>query len=114
MKPGFYGSQNNNEYEKSTFRRPKVVLYAIRSTFGHLEVDFLLYISPKNSFSKFDESQIDVIMSKPEILAFHRPQQEISPRGFGFMEYAIISDILKRGFVTDESFLTIKIQMNIV
>jgi TNF receptor-associated factor 6 len=53
-------------------------------------------------------------MSKPEILAFHRPQQEISPRGFGFMEYAIISDILKRGFVTDESFLTIKIQMNIV
>lgn len=65
-------------------------------------------------FRKFEESQIDVIMSKPEILAFHRPQQEISPRGFGFMEYAVINDIQKRGFVTDDNVLTIKIQMNIV
>ncbi len=50
MKPGFYGSQNNNGYKKSTFRRPKVVLYALRSTFGHLEVAFLF--SPKKFFQQ--------------------------------------------------------------
>lgn len=59
------------------------------------------------------QSQNDILMSKPEILAFHRPQEEISPRGFGFMEYAIINDIIKRGFIENDC-LVIKIQMNIV
>ena len=58
-------------------------------------------------------SQHDCIMSKPEILAFHRPNEEISCRGFGFTEYAIISDIIKRGFIENDC-LVIKIQMNIV
>lgn len=53
-------------------------------------------------------------MSKPEILAFHRPTQEgVSPRGFGFLEYASISDIERRGFILRDT-LTIKIQINIV
>lgn len=59
------------------------------------------------------DSQHDTIMSKPEILAFHRPKEEISPRGFGFMEFAYIQD-LKRGFIFEDDSLTIKIQMNIV
>lgn len=58
-------------------------------------------------------SQHDILMSKPEILAFHRPREEISPRGFGFTEYALITSILKNGFIEEEC-LTIKIQMNIV
>lgn len=58
-------------------------------------------------------SQTDILMSKPEILAFHRPQEDISPRGFGFMEYASLSDIYKKGFVENDC-LVIKIQMNIV
>ncbi|KAG5670164.1 hypothetical protein PVAND_000445 [Polypedilum vanderplanki] len=59
-------------------------------------------------------TQTDCIMSKPEILAFHRPcESEISPRGFGFTEYAVISDIIKRGFIENDC-LIIKIQMNIV
>ncbi|XP_055692586.1 TNF receptor-associated factor 6 [Lutzomyia longipalpis] len=67
-------------------------------------------IHPKN----FHESQTDTIMSKPEILAFHRPTQEgISPRGFGFLEYASITDIERRGFILRDT-LTIKIQINIV
>uniref|UniRef100_A0A1L8DMJ9 Putative tnf receptor-associated factor n=2 Tax=Nyssomyia neivai TaxID=330878 RepID=A0A1L8DMJ9_9DIPT len=67
-------------------------------------------IHPKN----FSESQTDTIMSKPEILAFHRPMQEgASPRGFGFLEYASISDIERRGFILRDT-LTIKIQINIV
>lgn len=66
-------------------------------------------INPKDS----SLSQNDILMSKPEILAFHRPLEEISPRGFGFMEYAIINDIIKRGFIENDC-LVIKIQMNIV
>ncbi|XP_059608861.1 TNF receptor-associated factor 6-B [Phlebotomus argentipes] len=67
-------------------------------------------IHPKN----FSESQMDTIMSKPEILAFHRPTQEgVSPRGFGFLEYASITDIERRGFIFRDT-LTIKIQINIV
>lgn len=58
-------------------------------------------------------TQNDCIMSKPEILAFHRPTEDISPRGFGFTEYATISDIIKRGFIEDDC-LVIKVQMNIV
>jgi TNF receptor-associated factor 6 len=60
-----------------------------------------------------NNSQHDILMSKPEILAFHRPREDISPRGFGFMEYAQISDIIRRNFIVDDC-LTIKIQMNIV
>jgi TNF receptor-associated factor 6 len=59
------------------------------------------------------ESQTDTIMSKPEILAFHRPQSVISPRGFGYLEYASLTDIYRRGFVVDDT-LVIKIQLNIV
>lgn len=58
-------------------------------------------------------NQNDILMSKPEILAFHRPREDISPRGFGFMEYAMVNEITKRGFI-DNDCLTIKIQMNIV
>lgn len=66
-------------------------------------------IHPRDS----SQTQTDCIMSKPDIAAFHRPSEDISPRGFGFMEYAIISDILKKGFIENDC-LIIKIQMNIV
>lgn len=59
------------------------------------------------------ESQSDTIMSKPEILAFHRPEQRVSPRGFGFVEYAYIQDIIRKGFILADT-LTIKIQVTLV
>lgn len=58
-------------------------------------------------------SQHDVLMSKPDILAFHRPTQEISPRGFGFIDYAFVNDIYRKGFI-DNNTLALKITMNIV
>lgn len=58
-------------------------------------------------------SQHDTIMTKPEILAFHQPKERISTRGFGFVEYANITDIIKRGFCEDDRLL-IKIQINMV
>lgn len=79
----------------------------------HLSWPFIGRIKISMINKEPSHSQHDVLMSKPEILAFHRPREEISPRGFGFMEYALISDIVKRGFI-DNDCLTIKIQMNIV
>uniref|UniRef100_A0A2M3Z6H8 Putative tnf receptor-associated factor 6 n=1 Tax=Anopheles braziliensis TaxID=58242 RepID=A0A2M3Z6H8_9DIPT len=59
-----------------------------------------------------ERSQHDTIMSKPEILAFHRPNQEISPRGFGFLEFAKIKEVLAK--FMDNNMVVIKIEMNIV
>ncbi|XP_037723397.1 TNF receptor-associated factor 6 [Drosophila subpulchrella] len=58
-------------------------------------------------------SQHDTIMTKPEILAFHQPREAISTRGFGFLEYANISNIIQLGFCADDRLL-IKIEINIV
>ncbi|XP_037935712.1 TNF receptor-associated factor 6 [Teleopsis dalmanni] len=58
-------------------------------------------------------SQHDTLMTKPEILAFHQPHERISTRGFGFVEYAKVSDIVHKGFCEGDR-LVIKIQMNIV
>ncbi|XP_068141104.1 TNF receptor-associated factor 6 [Drosophila tropicalis] len=58
-------------------------------------------------------SQHDTIMTKPEILAFHQPREAISTRGFGFLEYANISNIMHLGFCADDRLL-IKIEINIV
>lgn len=67
-------------------------------------------IHPRN----YSESHHDTIMSKPEILAFHKPTEDISPRGFGFLEYANINNVLyKNGFVSNDS-ITVKVHMNIV
>lgn len=58
-------------------------------------------------------SQHDTIMTKPEILAFHQPRERISTRGFGFVEYANVGEIIKKGFCEDDR-LVIKIEINIV
>lgn len=56
-------------------------------------------------------TQRDKLISNPEIQAFHRPSENISPRGFGFMEYISIAKL--PGFVIDDC-LTIKVEMNII
>lgn len=60
-----------------------------------------------------NQSQHDTIMTKPEILAFHQPREAISTRGFGFIEYADISNIMHLGFCANDRLL-IKIEINIV
>ena len=79
----------------------------------HLSWPFIGRIKISMINKDSNHSQTDILMTKPEILAFHRPQEEISPRGFGFMEYAMINEITRRGFI-EKDCLTIKIQMNIV
>lgn len=79
----------------------------------HLEWPFRGRIKISMIHRNLNETKHDIIMSKPEILAFHRPNQEICPRGFGFLEYAGISDILSKGFVVMDT-LTIKTHLTIV
>lgn len=79
----------------------------------HLSWPFIGRIKISMINKEQESSQVDILMSKPDILAFHRPQEEISVRGFGFMEYALVKDLFSGGFVNDDC-LTIKIQMNIV
>lgn len=69
----------------------------------------IILIHPKDP----SKSRHDTIMSNPEILAFHRPTQDPSPRGFGFPEYASVDDIMFNEFIHQDT-LTIKIQVNIV
>lgn len=79
----------------------------------HLEWPFRGRIKISMIHRNLNETKHDIIMSKPEILAFHRPSQEISPRGFGFLEYASISHVLNKGYVIMDT-LTVKVQLNIV
>lgn len=62
-----------------------------------------------------DQSQTrhDKIMSNEKILAFQRPKQNTSPRGFGFIEYANIDEIRHCGFIINDT-LTIKLDISIV
>lgn len=60
-----------------------------------------------------NETKHDTIMSKPDIKAFHRPTQDISPRGFGFIDYANINELKDKGFTMADK-LSLKIELNIV
>lgn len=63
--------------------------------------------------TKLEETENDIIMSKPDLQAFHRPTQEISARSFGFLEYASVGHVLNRGFVVGD-VLTVKVHLSIV
>lgn len=60
-----------------------------------------------------NETKHDTIMTKPDILAFHRPTKEVSPRGFGFIDYANINELKNKGFIMMDT-LSLKIELNIV
>lgn len=79
----------------------------------HLDWPFRGRIKISMIHRNLSETKHDTIMSKPEILAFHRPTQNISPRGFGFIEYANINDIQSKGFIVSDT-LSLKIQLSIV
>lgn len=55
----------------------------------------------------------DKIMTNDKTLAFARPQIGISPRGFGFLEYAEIEEISNLQYVHNDT-LTIKFHISIV
>lgn len=79
----------------------------------HLDWPFRGRIKISMIHGNLNETKYDTIMSKPDILAFHRPMQEISPRGFGFIDYANINELISKNFIIEDK-LSLKIELNIV
>lgn len=79
----------------------------------HLSWPFIGKIKISMINKNQESTQNDILMSNPDILAFHRPQEDISVRSYGFMEYAVVRNLFNDGFVNDDC-LIIKIQINIV
>lgn len=52
-----------------------------------------------------DLTQRDTMMSNSNLIAFRRPTAEICLRGFGYTEYAVVSDVVRNGFVKDDSLV---------
>lgn len=49
-----------------------------------------------------DLTQRDTMMSNSNLIAFRKPSAEICVRGFGYTEYAVVSDVIRNGFVKDD------------
>lgn len=60
-----------------------------------------------------DLTQRDTMMSNSSLIAFRKPSAEICVRGFGYTEYAPVSDVIKNGFVRDDS-LVIRVNIRCV
>lgn len=53
------------------------------------------------------------MMSNSNLIAFKKPTTEICVRGFGYTEYAVVSDVVRNGFVKDDA-LIIKVNIRCV
>ncbi|XP_038213525.1 TNF receptor-associated factor 6-like [Zerene cesonia] len=58
-------------------------------------------------------TQRDTMMSNSTLIAFRKPTTEICVRGFGYTEYAVVSDVVRNGFVKDD-VLIIKVHIKCV
>ncbi|XP_047989460.1 TNF receptor-associated factor 4-like [Leguminivora glycinivorella] len=52
-----------------------------------------------------EQTQRDTMMSNSNLIAFQRPTADICLRGFGYSEYAVVSDVVRNGFVKDDSLV---------
>ncbi|KAI5641890.1 zinc finger, c3HC4 type (RING finger) domain-containing protein [Phthorimaea operculella] len=52
-----------------------------------------------------DLTQRDTMMSNSNLIAFRKPTTEICVRGFGYTEYAGVSQVLRNGFVKDDTLI---------
>ncbi|VVC92269.1 unnamed protein product [Leptidea sinapis] len=58
-------------------------------------------------------TQRDTMMSNSSLIAFRKPTAEICLRGFGYTEYALVSDVIRNGFVKDD-VLIVKVSIRCV
>lgn len=50
------------------------------------------------------------MMTRPELDAFKQPSLDMSPKGFGYTEFALLEDLFSQGFI-DTNQLIIKINI---
>lgn len=61
----------------------------------------LAIIHPTNS----ELSVKETMMSRPDLDSFKRPQREINTKAFGYPQFIFINDIIKKGFLIDDTLL---------
>lgn len=60
-------------------------------------------------------SQVDTMVTRPDLAAFQRPTTDICTRGFGFATYISANDIKYKGFMSNDSLqILIKIQSELI
>ncbi|XP_037968203.2 TNF receptor-associated factor 6-B [Plutella xylostella] len=52
-----------------------------------------------------DLTQRDTMMSNTNLIAFRKPTAEICLRGFGYTEYALVNDVVRNGFVKNDTLI---------
>nr|BBE08134.1 TNF-receptor-associated factor 6 [Plautia stali] len=61
-----------------------------------------------------EHSLSEVMCTKSGLKAFERPVAALSPRAFGYTEFALIDDVINKGFINDDESVNIKIEINCV
>ncbi|RVE43117.1 hypothetical protein evm_012233 [Chilo suppressalis] len=111
--PGFYTSPNGYRFCVRLNISPQNPLcFALHVHLMKTEYDDCLEwpFNGRISFAMINQyepelSQRDTMMSNSSLIAFRKPTTEICVRGFGYTEYAVVSNVVKNGFVKEDCLI---------
>ncbi|XP_045533933.1 TNF receptor-associated factor 6 [Papilio machaon] len=119
--PGFYTSPNGYRFcVRLNISPQNSLFFALHVHLMKTENDDCLEwpFNGRISFAMINQldaerTQRDTMMSNSNLVAFQKPSAEICLRGFGYTEYALISDVVRNGFVKND-VLVIKVTIKCV
>ncbi|CAH2243579.1 TNF receptor-associated factor 6-like [Pararge aegeria] len=108
--PGFYTSPNGYRFcVRLNISPQNPLFFALHVHLMKTEYDDCLEwpFNGRISFATINQydpemTQRDTMMSNSNLVAFRKPTSEICVRGFGYTEYAVVSDVVRNGFVKDD------------
>lgn len=71
---------------------------------GRISFTLLHPTAPENSLR-------EVMCTKRGLKAFEKPTTNISPRAFGYTEFALVCDILNNGYIYENGSVNIRIEI---
>ncbi|XP_072941529.1 TNF receptor-associated factor 6-like isoform X2 [Epargyreus clarus] len=119
--PGFYTSPNGYRFCVRLNISPQNPLcFALHVHLMKTDYDECLEwpFNGRISFAMINQlnqelTQRDTMMSNSNLVAFRKPTAEICLRGFGYTEYAVVSDVVRNGFIKEDT-LVIKVAIRCV
>ncbi|CAH2091694.1 unnamed protein product [Euphydryas editha] len=119
--PGFYTSPNGYRFcVRLNISTQNPLCFALHVHLMKTEYDNCLEwpFNGRITFAMINQydpemTQRDTMMSNSSLIAFKKPTTEICVRGFGYTEYAVVSDVVRNGFVKDDT-LIIKVNIRCV
>ncbi|XP_013161562.1 PREDICTED: TNF receptor-associated factor 6-like [Papilio xuthus] len=119
--PGFYTSPNGYRFcVRLNISPQNPLFFALHVHLMKTENDDCLEwpFNGRISFAMINQldaerTQRDTMMSNSTLVAFRKPTAEICLRGFGYTEYALVSDVVRNGFVKND-VLVIKVNIKCV